>query len=289
MSKNQRGESAILDDFYTNRVLSQRLLKDVERVTGRSLESWKSIVEPSAGSGAFFDYLPLNSRKGYDIAPQSVNVQVADFLALGDHAFPEQREDTIVVGNPPFGKKGSIALRFLNACLKNAAYVAFILPRSFEKISFLTRVQPLTAQILHQEVLPKNSFERKGKIVDVPTVFMIWSVQPNVPPRCYTMIHITDDFVFVKNPTNADLESGDLIMIQRTGNAAGRITKSVDKMRTKTQSVSFYFLRSLKGKEVFDRLERLNLENGNSKQRTAGMPSISKTEIIQAYMLGIDK
>ena len=64
-----------------------------------------------------------------------------------------------MVGNPPFGVRGAIALAFINRSLLFAEYVAFILPMSFHsngKGSNMKRVQ--NGHLIHSEILENESF-----------------------------------------------------------------------------------------------------------------------------------
>lgn len=284
MQKNKRGDSAILDDFYTKPELASKLLEDVRRITNKELSSWKQIIEPSAGGGSFFSLLPETNRQGYDICPTCDGIKKADFLHIGASCFSSSACDTLVIGNPPFGKNGSIALRFLNLCLKHANCVAFILPRSFEKESILSRIIPMTAHVIHQEILPLDSFIRNGNSHSIPTVFMIWRVLPNAPPRVYCSRMEHPDFEFIQHPIESEIRSQKLVMIQRVGQKAGRFTRNEDEMLLKHKSKNFYFLRSLAGPQVLECLRQLNLVESPSKYKTAGMPSIAKSDIVSSYI-----
>ena len=101
----------------------------------------------------------------------------------------------IIIGNPPFGHRGVVALNFINHS-QNADYVCFILPMFFEskgKGSIKYRVKGFN--LIHTERLPKNSFYTplSNKNVNVKCVFQIWSKhhQTNV-----------DDFSWYKNKNN---------------------------------------------------------------------------------------
>jgi len=79
-------------------------------------------IEPSAGNGAFFKLLPKNNRTGLDIKPLNDEIVKQDYLKYG---LPKNKKN-IVLGNPPFGHRGVMALNFINHS-KNADYVCFIL------------------------------------------------------------------------------------------------------------------------------------------------------------------
>ena len=97
------------------------------------------ILEPSAGSGAFIRALPTGRVKAIDVEPCGAGVERADFFRFEPPFF---EPNILAIGNPPFGQRGALAMRFLERAMEFAAVVAFILPRSFKKHTFLNRVNP---------------------------------------------------------------------------------------------------------------------------------------------------
>ena len=83
----------------------------------------------------------------------------------------------VVIGNPPFGHRGVLALEFIKHA-QNADFVAFILPMFFQSVgkgSIRYRV-PQNLHLLYEETLPKNSFYTpQGKDADVHCCFQIYS------------------------------------------------------------------------------------------------------------------
>ena len=91
-----------LDKFYTKQEVAKKCLSVLD------LDKYDAILEPSAGSGAFFYLLPENKREGIDIAPDlEEDILEADFLQY----FPawSGKKKYLVVGTPPFGKNRSLA------------------------------------------------------------------------------------------------------------------------------------------------------------------------------------
>lgn len=126
-------------------------------------------IEPSAGSGNFLKLLPYQKRIGFDILPRSKEVfkfNYFDFKPLTKH---------IVIGNPPFGTRGEMALKFINYSTF-ADIICFILPQGFEsngKSSLKNRVK--NHKLVYSEKLPLDSFiYPDGKNVSVSTVMQIW-------------------------------------------------------------------------------------------------------------------
>jgi len=164
----------LLDQYFTNKELAQNLYtKTYDIISKYETEIEKyTWLEPSVGEGCFFDLLPENQRVGVDIEPLRNDIIQSDYLK-----FKLPDEKLIVIGNPPFGHRGVMALNFINHSQK-ADYVCFILPMFFEskgKGSVKYRVKGFN--LIHSERLPKNSFfiPTTQKTVDVKCVFQIWS------------------------------------------------------------------------------------------------------------------
>lgn len=110
------------DKYYTPRELAKYCYDTALRVIGK--ENITEIIEPSAGDGAFLDCDPM--IVGYDIAPEREDVIQADFLKLSF----SYREGRLFIGNPPFGSRMNLAIKFFKHCVPVADYIAFILPIS---------------------------------------------------------------------------------------------------------------------------------------------------------------
>jgi hypothetical protein len=164
----------LLDQYFTNKELAENLYSKAQNIIKKYEKNINDYfwVEPSVGDGCFFDLLPLNKRIGVDISPARNDVIKSDYL---EYPLPDKK--LIVIGNPPFGHRGVMALNFINHS-HQAEYVCFILPMFFEskgKGSIKYRVQGFN--LIHSEQIPKNSFyiPTTNKIVDVKCVFQIWS------------------------------------------------------------------------------------------------------------------
>ncbi|WP_038079792.1 restriction endonuclease [Ureaplasma canigenitalium] len=161
-----------LDQYYTKNDVAKALYNKARSIINVyediSEYTW---IEPSVGEGCFFDLLPENKKIGIDIDPKRDGVLAINYLK---YQLPSSK--TIVIGNPPFGHRGVLALEFINHS-RNADFVCFILPMFFEskgKGSIRYRVKGFN--LIHNEVLPKNSFYLpNGKDVDVKCVFQICS------------------------------------------------------------------------------------------------------------------
>ncbi|HHZ95327.1 MAG TPA: hypothetical protein EYN67_07170 [Flavobacteriales bacterium] len=184
-----------LDKFYTNDNVVRECLALL------SLEDYDVIVEPSAGSGAFYIHLPVDKRVGLDLEPAYDGVTEQDYfkfveIAQACQMFPVKDKSYLVVGNPPFGKNSSLARKFFNASALFADTIAFILPRTFRKPSTINQLDEhfhLSKEIM----LDKDSFQLpNGDTHDVPCVFQVWERYTRLRPRIPT-VTTCKDFKFV--------------------------------------------------------------------------------------------
>lgn len=162
------------DEYFTKPEISERLYKK----TCEIISNYENInkytwIEPSVGDGSFYKLLPKN-KIGIDIKETKYETILSDYL---NYELPEK--PLIVIGNPPFGHRGVLALKFIEHSEK-AEFVAFILPmffQSFGKGSIRYRVKNFG--LLYEEVLPENSFYIGNKEKDIKCCFQIWSKNYN--------------------------------------------------------------------------------------------------------------
>jgi hypothetical protein len=167
-------DNNLLDQYFTNKDLAKNLFIKANEIITKYEQNIDDFhwLEPSVGEGCFFDLLPEDKRIGIDIEPLRNDIIKSDYLK-----FKLPNKKLIIIGNPPFGHRGVMALNFINHS-QNAEYVCFILPMFFEskgKGSVKYRVRGFN--LIHSERLPKNSFylPTTQKMVDVKCVFQIWS------------------------------------------------------------------------------------------------------------------
>ena len=75
------------------------------------------VIEPSAGDGAFCDAIKQSTQhyEFYDIDPKHDDITKCDFLAID---IPEQGLPICFLGNPPFGRQSSLAIKFIKKKLR---------------------------------------------------------------------------------------------------------------------------------------------------------------------------
>lgn len=136
-----------LDKFYT---LPSYAKKCIDAVT-ELYSGWDFIVEPSAGNGSFLNQLP-GEKIGLDIAPEHDDIVQQDFLSYYP---PGDKKNILVIGNPPFGRVSSMAVRFFNHASKWANIIAFIIPRTFRRISVQNKLHEMFHLVYDEEVSNK--------------------------------------------------------------------------------------------------------------------------------------
>lgn len=159
------------DEYFTKTEIATYLFEKTKEIIAQyenlDIYTW---LEPSVGDGCFYNILPKN-KIGIDILPTKLNTIEKNFL---DFNLPSK--PLIVIGNPPFGHRGVLALEFIKHC-EGADFVCFILPMFFQSLgkgSIRYRVHHFN--LLYEETLPKNSFYlSNGKEKDVKCCFQIWS------------------------------------------------------------------------------------------------------------------
>ena len=164
-----------LDQFYTNADAVRECVALAERFIRDAGIPSAGYIEPAAGDGAFLAGLPRGSAPvAMDIAPGAPQIQRMDFLEWHYHG-PRRRENLVVIGNPPFGKRGNLAVDFLNHAARQADTVAFILPACFRKYGIQKQIAPDLALQFSQD-LDWNEYRLPdGRTQRLNTVFQIWS------------------------------------------------------------------------------------------------------------------
>ncbi|WP_215229085.1 SAM-dependent methyltransferase [Erythrobacter sp. 3-20A1M] len=219
-------------------------------------------MEPSAGEGAFSKLLPPGSL-AVDIDPRHPDIIKANFLEVE----LASSDDIVVIGNPPFGRNSSLAVKFFNHAATFASTIGFILPRTFQKHSIHKRLDP-HFHCVFEEVLHEDSFVFEGERASVPTVFQIWERRSD--KRMVVTLPTTHPDFEITTPEHADFA------IQRVGSRAGRVHRDFS-----ASPNAHYFIEAIATDvEVIMR----SLDLASLARRTAGNPSLARTELVAAYV-----
>ena len=258
-----KGKKHELDKFYTKQDIANYFLSTVS-----NLPEYDLIIEPSAGGGVFLKALslvgvPSNKVKGYDLDPESDDIEKADWFQVNKEQFRGKR--VLVLGNPPFGISGNLAMRFIRES-SFADTIAFIIPRSFKKDSVKDRV-PGNLWLVHEEDTPKNSFTLDGEDYDVPCVFQIWEKQES--KREVSKKATLSEYIDFTSRQNADFR------IQRVGGNAGKASLNLDRSVS-----SNYFVKNKTDISTEELVAIINKINFKTRDYSTGPRSLSKAELI---------
>lgn len=289
VGKNPRG----FDQFFTKPELAADCVNSIQEVLEIKLNEFKLIVEPSFGQGAFVKYLQKHVSEGkllyMDIDAKNKKYR-HDFLKYNFKT--KNINPCLTLGNPPFGKNSSIAIQFFNKACTFSDVIAFILPKTFCKVTVQNKLDENFFQVSERE-MPKGGFLFEGKSYDVPCVFQIWvhrKFVDKIPKRLANWgphdlrpiipsISETSHFDFVKKTENPDL------VLRRVGVYAGRMY--LDDPENHTQENHLFLKRKpkmLTKQKLISNIKNLNLENADFKYATAGMPCINKGELSRLYI-----
>jgi hypothetical protein len=178
-----------LDQFYTNNDISIKCYNKLKEMV--NIESYDNIIEPSAGNGSFYNLLNKEKRIGIDLEPKCDGLVKMDYLEF----IHDLNKRYLVIGNPPFGKVSSLAVKFFNKS-KYADCIAFIIPRTFKRVSIQNKLD-LNFHIIYNEDLPLNPCCFTPKM-SAKCCFQIW-VKKDTPRELVKYDKTHSDFEFLKH------------------------------------------------------------------------------------------
>ncbi len=162
-----------LDQFYTKPMVAKECYSRVKTVLKKYINKNTLWIEPSAGEGSFFNIL-VGEKIGFDIHPKADGVAKLDFLKDDININALDIERSIVVGNPPFGRRAKKAIDFFNKSATISHFICFIVPNQFCKYSVQSRLHK-NFKLIYEYILDDNSFTAGGKDYKARCVFQIWT------------------------------------------------------------------------------------------------------------------
>ena len=258
-----------IDKYYTKKSVVEICLQQFKKHI--IIKDNDIIIEPSAGNGSFINNIKSisNNYIFYDIQPENNEIIKQDFIQLDSENF-KQYDNIHIIGNPPFGRQSTLAIKFIKKSCEFSNSVSFILPMSFKKESSKKHF-PLNFHLLIEYDLPSNSFIVDETEYDVPCVFQIWQ-KKNIY-REKPEILSPNNFTFVKKNDNPDLS------FRRVGVNAGNVSQNI---HDKSEQ-SHYFIKLTKKNIDSNLISILNSIKFDSSEYTVGPKSISKQELIKEF------
>lgn len=269
MSKQTKGlKRNTIDKYYTKDSVVELCLNNVKEYI--TINDNDLIIEPSAGNGSFIEGIKKISKNNlfYDLEPENNEIMKKDYLLYDYNELINNYNKIHIIGNPPFGRQSSLAIKFIKKSCDFCDSISFILPKSFKKDS-LKRTFPLNFHLILEMDIPEKGFLVDNIEHDVPCVFQIWlkkdydrNIDKKIEPK---------GFMFVDNNSNPD------ISFRRVGVNAGKIDMDISK-----SVQSHYFIKFLNNKTVDDNIKMLSKITYNFNN-TVGPKSISKQELIKEF------
>jgi len=257
-----------IDKFYTKDEIVDLCINYIN--ANIIINSDDLIIEPSAGNGSFISSIKFitNNYKFYDLEPENDEIIKQDYLSLyiNDIIKNNKNNKIHIIGNPPFGRQSSLAIKFIKKSCEFSHTISFILPKSFKKDS-LKKTFPLNFHPIFEIDLPDKSFLVDGIEYNVPCIFQIWEKKEYIRDIIIKLEPI--NFIFVQKKENPD------ISFRRVGVNAGFIDTNINEKSIQ----SHYFIKFTNDNSIDDNIKLLS----NIKfefNNTVGPKSISKQELI---------
>ena len=277
MSKvNNRSKE--LDQWYTKQEVAEMCV-DIMIDSGY-LKEFDSVIEPSAGEGVFIDVLKKKLDKYSTVTAFDLDPKRDDIVKDNWFNYKGSETGSIVIGNPPYGKKGKLAVSFINHALKYHETVGFIVPKVLSTSYTAQKHIDIRASLVLEVELPDKSFIFNEKEASVPSVFQIWK-------KVDTNIRLS-----VPQTEHKDLS----MRIYNKTDGSKRFLKSSWDIAVRRNSKKGEFI--LKGEEAtedchwilikgnVDILKKIDWSKLNDNKMTAGM---GKADVVKAYMEAINE
>ncbi len=260
-----------IDKYYTKSIIAKECINIIKKKI--NINKSDLIIEPSAGNGSFVSFIKMlsNNYRFYDIEPEVeiINNEIIkqDFLELDYIQIKQEYKKIHIIGNPPFGRQSSLAIKFIKRCCEFADSISFILPKSFKKDSMKKKFKK-NYHLIYENDIKENSFLVNGIESNVPCVFQIWQYKNDIRDEIINVEPI--NYKFVKKKDNPD------ISFRRIGINAGIISNDIfDKSEQ-----SHYFIKFINNKTInIEKLKEIKFDFNN----TVGPKSISKQELIKEF------
>jgi len=255
-----------LDQFYTKPSVAidcyNKLLENI------NIDNFDIIFEPSAGTGSFYCLLPINKRVGIDLDPKGDGIMKKDLFKY----IPIKNKKYCVVGNPPFGKSCSTAVKFFNHLSEYADVIAFIIPRTFKRLSIQNRLS-MKFHLIHTNDIPVKpcAFEPS---TEIKCCFQIWKKTPVLRLKIIHDIN-HDDFTFLK--LNCDKKIVDIAFRSGGSNIGKIVTKDIDNL---VGNLWIYLISKIDINLLIDRFSKLDYSMALD---TVARPNIGQKDLIFLY------
>ena len=264
-----------LDKFYTIPAISEKCLASIG--SRYKWSEWGLVIEPSAGNGSFLTRIPTTKKVGIDISPEHKDIIKQDFLTYNP---PSDVGKILVVGNPPFGRVSSLAIKFFNHASKWADVIAFIIPRTFRRVSVHNKLN-VNFHLVFDEEIPMEPCSFSPPMM-AKCCFQIWEKKETKRP----IVEIStthDDWDFLGfGPKDAKGQptppkGADFAMRAYGGKCGEIVDTGLETLRPK----SWHWIKSKINKNTL--IERFNALDYTLSLDTARQNSMGRGELVRLY------
>jgi len=276
----EKTREAGLDKFYTISSISEKCLN----IIGDKYDwnKWDLVVEPSAGNGSFFLKIPTIKKIGIDIEPEHINIIKKDFFEYKPQL---GLTNILVVGNPPFGKVSSVAVKFFNHSAEWCSVIAFIIPKTFRRISLQNRLNR-KFHLIYDEEIPSEPCSFNPPM-QVKCCFQIWEKKEEY--RELIKLNTNhNDWIFLPNGQNDNdgqptpPNEADFAILAYGGKCGSIVKTDLNKLRPK----SWHWIKAKINVEIL--IERFKSLDYSLSKDTARQNSIGKGELVKLYSESFD-
>ena len=263
-----------LDKFYTIPEISEKCL---DRIGSHyNWSNWGLVIEPSAGNGSFLTRIPVDNKIGIDISPEHKDIIKQDFLTYT----PPTCGKILIVGNPPFGRISSLAIKFFNHASKWADVIAFIIPRTFRRVSVQNKLN-MRFHLVFDEEIPMEPCSFTPRMM-AKCCFQIWEkkdtertiVELSTAHKDWNFLGFgpKDEKGQPTPPTGADFA------MRAYGGKCGEIVDTgLETLRPK----SWHWIKANINKKIL--IERFNTLDYSLSLDTARQNSMGRGELVRLY------
>lgn len=263
-----------LDKFYTIPKVTEKCLFHVSSLY--KWTEWGLVIEPSAGNGSFFTRIPVDNKLGIDISPEHNDIIKQDFFTYYP---PCDVGKILVVGNPPFGKISSLAIKFFNHSAEWADVIAFIIPRTFRRVSIQNKLNTNFHLVFDEEIPMKPcSFTPP---MNVKCCFQVWE-KKNTMRSIIKLPTTHNDWDFLSlGSKDANGKSTPPIGADFATRRIGKCGEIVDKDFVLLCAENWHWIKSKINKNTL--IERFKNLDYTGSLDTARHDSLGKGDLVRIY------
>lgn len=260
MTKSTNKRTINKEQFYTRPEDAKRIAEWVNKTY-----DFDEVVEPSAGEGVWLKH--FTNITAYDLEPKAEGIIEQDFLDL---TLP-YNDRRIVVGNPPFGRRGSLAIRFVNKASEIAPKIVMILPACFAKTSTQKALNK-RLHLIHQEPMLDAAFTGEKGDHPVRCVLQAWELRDYDRIDKPTITE-TEDFYFTDHPELCDFA------VRTHGAGVGQLFS--EGVLDLSRGTTAFVVANIDPAILYERFSQLDYWEWARWGTTT--PVVAKTEIIWLY------